>query len=110
MLDGSASAVTSMAGMLSPHGRCHTFDNRADGFARSEAVVGAVLSSDSTGIVNMIGMIGKAVCSDGQIHPSERQMVRDFMTESNLAPRDIVKQLQALGWTVEEWDTGVRGD
>ena len=60
--------------------------------------------------MNEFAILMKAVCSDGQIHPSERQMVRDFMTESNLAPRDIVKQLQALGWTVEEWDTGVRGD
>ena len=31
-----ANMATSIGGMLSPHGRCHTFDKRADGYCRGE--------------------------------------------------------------------------
>ncbi|KAK7249188.1 phosphopantetheine binding protein [Aureococcus anophagefferens] len=34
--------------MLSPRGRCHTFDGRADGYARGEGALGTVLAAYAT--------------------------------------------------------------
>jgi len=34
-------------GMLSPLGRCHTFDVRGDGYARAESCVAILLALDS---------------------------------------------------------------
>lgn len=43
MLTPRSHKLLAMAAMSSPRGRCHTFDRDADGYARGEAVVGAVL-------------------------------------------------------------------
>eukprot|EP00964_Phaeocystis_antarctica_P030536 scaffold17244_cov84-Phaeocystis_antarctica.AAC.4 len=47
MLVPGPSAVMTSAGMTSPHGRCHTFDDRADGYVRSEACVALALQPTS---------------------------------------------------------------
>ena len=43
MLAPTVGARYALAGMTSSLGRCHTFDSRADGYARSEACGGAAL-------------------------------------------------------------------
>lgn len=43
MIDASVTEIVERAGMLSPLGRCHTFDERADGYCRGEGVVAIVL-------------------------------------------------------------------
>uniref|UniRef100_A0A7S3JSP5 Uncharacterized protein n=1 Tax=Aureoumbra lagunensis TaxID=44058 RepID=A0A7S3JSP5_9STRA len=43
MIDASVTEVVERAGMLSPRGRCHTFDARADGYTRGEGIVSVVL-------------------------------------------------------------------
>jgi len=43
MIDASVTEVVERAGMLSPRGRCHTFDGRADGYARGEGVVAVLI-------------------------------------------------------------------
>lgn len=51
-------------GGLSQKGRCHTFDARADGFARSEAVFATVLRPDVVG--NKVVIASQPVYSDGR--------------------------------------------
>lgn len=46
LLERSASDATAAAGMLSPSGRCHTFDGAADGFGRAEGASSYVLDAD----------------------------------------------------------------
>jgi acyl transferase domain-containing protein len=69
MLTPKACVGCAVAGMTSAIGRCHTFDNRADGYVRAEACSSFVLRSFtevSTG--QSIGHVlcGSAVRSDGR--------------------------------------------
>lgn len=52
-----------VARMTSPRGRCHTFDHRADGYGRGEAIVTLVLECDAT---PMLYVPGAAVRQDGR--------------------------------------------
>ena len=62
VLSESANYATSIGGMTSARGRCHTFDQRADGYCRGEGC-GAfyVRSSASAGVE----VLGSAVQQDG---------------------------------------------
>ncbi|MDC0525473.1 enoyl-CoA hydratase-related protein [bacterium] len=51
-----------VAGMTSARGRSHTFDARADGYARGEACGGVVLSCGD----GLLGLLGSAVRQDGR--------------------------------------------
>ena len=51
-----------VAGMTSIRGRSHTFDRRADGYARGEACGGVVLHRGDEGL----GLLGSAVRQDGR--------------------------------------------
>mmetsp|Transcript_17780 Transcript_17780/g.51918 ORF Transcript_17780/g.51918 Transcript_17780/m.51918 type:complete len:443 (-) Transcript_17780:136-1464(-) len=52
----------------------------------------------------------KAVISDGMVHPSERQMVREFMATNDISRADLGNLIEDLGWTLEDWDKGVKAD
>jgi len=52
----------------------------------------------------------KAVTSDGMIHASERQLVREFMATHDLPRRELLRHLEAAGWTKKEWDAGKKHD
>ena len=64
MLLQSSSVGMAIAGMTSIAGRCHTFDRRADGFARAEGCSAAVVSSD--GDSGRVLLRGSAVRQDGR--------------------------------------------
>ena len=53
------------AGALSHRGRCHVFDRRADGFARSEAILAVMIEGRGATHTNLT-VAGQAVCSDGR--------------------------------------------
>ena len=53
-----------IAGMTSPLGRSHTFDDRAGGYARGEACSGIALRCDEGW--TMLGLLGSAVRQDGR--------------------------------------------
>ena len=63
VLSEAANLATSIAGMTSAHGRCHTFDQRADGYSRGEGC-GAFYAS-SSGRLSVVRVAGSAVQQDG---------------------------------------------
>ena len=78
----------SQAGMMSPDGRCKTFDARADGYARSEGCGMVVLKrlSDARRDGDIIHAVitGSAVNHDGRS--------QGFTAPSGLAQRDLVQR------------------
>jgi len=67
VLSEASNVATAIGGMTSPHGRCHTFDRRADGYCRGEGC-GAFLVSSLRGVVDKrrspnadIAVLGSAV-------------------------------------------------
>jgi len=57
-----------MVGMLSPRGHCHTFDNRADGYARSEACCAVALYTSGARALTppTEHLLGSCVRQDGK--------------------------------------------
>jgi acyl transferase domain-containing protein/3-hydroxy-3-methylglutaryl CoA synthase/enoyl-CoA hydratase/carnithine racemase/NAD(P)-dependent dehydrogenase (short-subunit alcohol dehydrogenase family)/acyl carrier protein len=70
ILSPSASAIIATAGMTSPDGKCHTFDEAANGFCRGEGCGGIVLKrlDDAVRDENFICAVlkGSAVAHDGK--------------------------------------------
>ena len=55
-----------IAGMTSARGRCHTFDGRADGYARGEACGAVVLGGREGDRSSPLAVVGSAVRQDGR--------------------------------------------
>ena len=55
-----------VAGMTSPRGRCHTFDSRADGYARGEACCAWRCCSRRRGCPPVCRLLGSCVRQDGK--------------------------------------------
>ena len=66
MLSHTFTIRFAVAGMTSPLGRSHTFDNRADGYSRGEACCGVTLRRSSEECMVMLGLLGSAVRQDGR--------------------------------------------
>ena len=62
VLSEAVTLANSMAGMLSSLGRCHTFDQRADGYCRGEGCSAFLLQSTAATGINILG---SAVQQDG---------------------------------------------
>ena len=62
VLSEAANYATSIGGMTSARGRCHTFDQRADGYCRGEGCGAFLLRSNATSGVEVLG---SAVQQDG---------------------------------------------
>merc|ERR1712086_238265 len=63
----AAAVATAMAGMTSPRGRSHSFDNRADGYGRGEGCHAAVLQPSGDGIKPAkLSLLGSCVRQDGK--------------------------------------------
>ena len=63
MLLPAVGTAFSVAGMTSPRGRCHTFDDRADGYARGEACGATALGP---GREAALEFLGSAIRQDGR--------------------------------------------
>jgi len=85
--------------MLSPRGRCFTFDSSADGYARGEGCGSLVLKlnpPNSETQESLACLIGSAVNQDGRSAsmtapngPSQQQCIRTSMLESKLSASEI---------------------
>ena len=66
VLSKASNLATSIGGMTSSHGRCHTFDRRADGYCRGEGC-GAFVArlDDATGPSTAVTTLDTAVQQDG---------------------------------------------
>lgn len=100
LLMPEASIATSRARMLSPDGRCKTFDSSADGYVRSEGCGTVVLMriSDATREKRRIyaSVLGSAINQNGESSgltvPSRRaqeKLIRDALADASVAAGDI---------------------
>ena len=68
VLSEASNAATSIGGMTSPYGRCHTFDQRADGYCRGEGCgafcLSRLLEGQEYGLFSL-AVLGSAVQQDG---------------------------------------------
>lgn len=98
ILEPAITRAFAEAGMLSPDGRCKTFDAKADGYVRGEGV-GVVLlrrqSDADPGHVIALAR-GSAINHDGKTNgltapsgPAQEEVIRDALAAANLAPADI---------------------
>ena len=69
VLSEGSNFATAAGGMTSPHGRCHTFDRRADGYCRGEGCGAFLVSSraerDGWGRASSVCVLASAVQQDG---------------------------------------------
>ena len=66
VLSEAGNYATSAGGMTSPHGRCHTFDRRADGYCRGEGCGAFYVTSRATNDDGgAVRVLGSAVQQDG---------------------------------------------
>jgi len=87
-------------GMLSPHGKCHAFDSRADGFVRGEGA-GVVVLKRLTDAVRdgdrVLGVVrGSAVNQDGRSNgltapnaPSQRDVITRALRSADVAAGSV---------------------
>ena len=100
MLVPETTALFSRVGMLSPRGRCRTFDEDADGFARGEGCGFIALKrlslaqSDGDRILAVIR--GSAVNQDGPSSsltapngPAQEALIRDALAQAGLTPAEV---------------------
>jgi acyl transferase domain-containing protein len=107
MFDGYVFLVLSNAGMLSPDGRCKTFDASANGYGRGEGCGALVVRGWKSGGVDggtAMGRVrGYAVNQDGRSNgltapngPSQVRLIRDALSMGALEGADVT-MLEAHG-------------
>ena len=104
LMDEKIFVSISQAGMLSPTGRCHTFDQRANGFVRGEAC-GVLLLCTDDGLVGVpfAKVCGSAINQDGRSNgltapngPSQVKLIREALAGAGVKGRDV-EMLEAHG-------------
>ncbi|MXY56055.1 MAG: SDR family NAD(P)-dependent oxidoreductase, partial [Gammaproteobacteria bacterium] len=100
ILFGRLSALRAKAGMLSPNGRCKTFDAAADGYVRGEGCGIVVLKrlddAEADGDRIWAVLRGSAVNQDGMgpgltvpEGPAQQRAIEDALARAGLAPSDV---------------------
>lgn len=94
--------------MLSPRGRCFSFDHSADGFNRAEAISALTLKhledyeeqSDRLAMVcgGCVNQDGRSASMTAPHGPSQQECIRNSLREANLTPADIrIAELHGTG-------------
>lgn len=100
ILSPELSMTFSQAGMLSPEGRCKTFDAKANGYVRSEGVGVVVLKRLSQAIAdndNILAVVkGTAINQDGASNGltapnglSQEAVIHKALSQANVSPLDV---------------------
>ncbi|NJC22169.1 thioester reductase-like protein [Arthrobacter pigmenti] len=100
MLSAEAMIALSQSRMLSPTGRCHTFSDQADGYARGEGCVVVVLrraADQPADAVPPLGtLLGTAVNQDGPTSgitvpngSAQADLIRCALKDAGIAPTDV---------------------
>lgn len=100
ILSPRSSIAFSQAGMLSPNGRCRTFDASADGYVRAEGCGAVVLKrledAQRDGDTILAVLRGSAVNQDGASNgltapslPAQKSLLRAALADADLQPADI---------------------
>lgn len=96
-LDPHKNAVFNAFTMLSPDGRCHTFDVRANGYCRSEGVVAVVIESPRVRSHGYARLLGVSSNNDGHTpegitypsRESQAQNAKSAFAYANVCPSTI---------------------
>jgi acyl transferase domain-containing protein len=93
----------SKAGMLSPDGRCKTFDGRANGYVRGEGCGAVMAKLEESGDVILGKIIGRAINQDGRSNgltapngPSQVKLIQEAMEMAGVKAREV-SMLEAHG-------------
>ncbi|WP_048876429.1 type I polyketide synthase, partial [Saccharomonospora saliphila] len=100
MLDPDTTVALSQAGMMSPSGRCHAFDHRADGYVRGEGCGVVVLRRESDALARhdrvRAVVAGSAVNQDGHSSTltapnglAQQAVLREALDAAGLAPEQV---------------------
>jgi acyl transferase domain-containing protein/acyl-CoA synthetase (AMP-forming)/AMP-acid ligase II/acyl carrier protein len=100
MLTPELTVTFSQAGMMSPAGRCKTFDADADGYVRGEGCGVVILKRISDAVRdgdNILAIIrGSAVNQDGRTNgltapngPAQQDVIREALRDASAQPRDV---------------------
>lgn len=104
LLDEKRFLAYEQAGMLSPHGRCRTFDAAADGYVRGEGCAAVILKrlsdaqADGDPIIAVIrgSAINQDGSSSGLTAPNQLAVIEAALTQAKVAPQEIA-YLEAHG-------------
>ncbi|CAK9072556.1 6-deoxyerythronolide-B synthase EryA1 [Durusdinium trenchii] len=99
VVDPTKTSLLKQASFLSPSGACFAFDERADGYVRSEGCGALLLGQSQAGITSLFGRArikGSAVNQDGQtvnLHApnpeSQARLVTQALRSARITPDDI---------------------
>ncbi|MEM6793450.1 MAG: SDR family NAD(P)-dependent oxidoreductase, partial [Acidobacteriota bacterium] len=100
LLDSEVTSSLDQAGMMSPTGRCRTFDAGADGYVRGEGCGVVVLArrddAERLGLAARSLLLGSAINQDGRSNgltapngPAQTAVVREALADARADARDV---------------------
>jgi 3-oxoacyl-(acyl-carrier-protein) synthase/acyl carrier protein len=96
LMHGPVYIALSRSGMLSPDGRCKTFDQSANGYVRGEGCGAILLKRKSDDDLSLARICGSAINQDGRSNgltapngPAQTKLIQSALKKSGLEPSEI---------------------